>query len=171
MSVLQLSLQGDRRSFRPSGLHEKLSPSAHRSWSWPILRRDSRRAVQDNRTFASRSPHSTRAEWFVAPGLATRSISGFRFRANPDPAPVEQSFQSPSSSRICGMNPVRLTTAKPALTRITRWIAICSPQSTERPPRRTSCPNSSSLRLLFACSISGALDSAQSPRIARRRLC
>jgi hypothetical protein len=53
LSVLQLSLQGDRRSCRPSGLHDELSFSAHRSWSLPTLRHDSRRAVQDCRAFAS----------------------------------------------------------------------------------------------------------------------
>jgi len=39
-------------SFRPSGLHDRLSSAEHRGWSSPMVRRDSHRAVQVNRTFA-----------------------------------------------------------------------------------------------------------------------
>lgn len=104
-----------------------------------------------------RSPHSTHAEWFVASRTCDTLRLRIPFPGEPGSGSSEAVFQSPFSSHICRMNPVRLTTAKLAQTRVTRGLRFVY---RDRQNAFAFCPNSSSLRLLFACSIAGALGSA-----------
>jgi hypothetical protein len=92
----------------------------------PIIRRDLRHAVQVNRTLALHvsAPDSRR---MVPHAWTCRTASSLNF---PIPGEPGLSFrrschhQSPPSSRISRDAFGRLTTAKPALTYATRWVAI-----------------------------------------------
>jgi hypothetical protein len=92
----------------------------------PIIRRDSRHAVQVNRTLALHvsAPDSRR---MVPHAWTCRTASSlnFRFQANLDSVFGEAVIiNRPPSSRISRDAFGRLTTAKPALTYATRWVAI-----------------------------------------------
>jgi hypothetical protein len=116
------------QSCRPSGLQMSFrSPSITVGLS-PIVRRDLRHAVKVNRAFALHdsaldSRQMVRHAWTCR----TASSLNFRFQANLDSV----SAKLPSS--IAAFVPTlrdafdRLTTAKPALTYVMRWVAILLP--------------------------------------------
>jgi len=106
------------------GLHAELSPSEHHSWSFADLRRDLRHACQLNRTLPGCPPQSTDADWFAHPGLLESSVPEFpvpnevRIRV-----PAELSSSVALSSRL-QEDCATLTTTRPALTCIMRWVAV-----------------------------------------------
>lgn len=165
MLVLELSPQENCQSCRPSGLHDELAPTAHHSWSSPIVRRDLRHAVQVNRTSACMI---SAFDW----RRMVRSCQDFpaasslmRVQASLESDRRSCHYQSPTSSRFprddIGATDIRKTRFD------LRHALDCELATVTGRALSQSARTAHPFGLPFACSISGITGSLQSPFPAR----